>query len=364
MMTPFTDDWRRLAAEGAFLPFRRAADLRAGAARLEALGEREDELGLFISIIAGLGLAVPILEAAEDVDPSVGPLIDRMLAGEAVLAVAITEPDAGSDALAMRSEVVPDGDRLVLSGHKWHITNAPIADHAIVFAWMRRGPERFLSALLVPLDAPGVTRGPALDLIGARASPTGALTFEGVHLSHSAVLGAPTDGRRLLDRAFVNERLLAPWPLIGKMRHALGRALDHVDSREQFGKKIREFQYVQDKIVSAWTRWETTRLTALEALTRHAAGRAFDAHASLAKSLAADAAVDVFRLAIELEGSYGVQRDARLGQWLADALCAGIAGGTREMHKRAIFDQLVLDRARARRRGRSALMPAAATEAP
>jgi len=356
-MSTFSDDWRRLAATGAFGAFRRAADLRAGAARLEALGASEDELGLFISIIAGVGLAVPILEAAEAHTPELGALIDRALAGEVILAVAITEPEAGSDALAMKSEVVEDGDALVLSGDKWHISNAPVADLAIVFAYMRRGEARFLCALLVPLDAPGVVRGPALDLIGARASPTGAVTLRDVRLPRSAILGDASDGRLLLDRAFAHERLLAPWPLVGKMGHVIGRALDHVQRRAQFGKKLYEFQYVQDKVVTAWTRYETARLTALEALARHADGRAFEAHASLAKSLAADAAVDVMRLGIELEGSYGLQRDARLGQWLADALCAGVAGGTREMHKRAIFDQLVLDRARARRRGASALVP-------
>ena len=80
----------------------------------------------------------------------------------------------------------------------------------------------------------------------------------------------------------------------------------------------------------------------------------FAAHASLAKFVAADAAVEVFRLAIELRGSYGVQSDARLGAWLGDALCAEIAGGTREMHKRAIFDHLWLEHTRARPPGASA----------
>lgn len=354
----FLTEWRRLAAAGAFTPFRRARDLTAGAARLEALGAMEDELGLFISVIAGLGLAVPILEAAEARDPALGSLIDATLRGDAVFAVAITETQAGSDALAMQSELTFDASgRLRLTGAKWHITNAPVASHAVVFAWCRRGAERFLAAVLVPLDAPGVTRGPALDLIGARASPTGGLTFRDVALDPSAFLGDPTDGRLLLDRAFAAERLLAPWPLIGKMGRVLQEALDHVDARVQFGKKIREFQYVQGKVVSAWTRYEEARLVAGEALARHAAGARFEAHASLAKVLSADAAVDVFRLAIELRGAAGVQVGARLGQWLSDALCAAIAGGTREMHQRAIFDHLLLDRTRARRGRVSAFFP-------
>ncbi len=366
----FRETWQRLGVEGAFAPFRSAGssggprgpvDLRAGAARLESLAAREDELGLFISVIAGVGLAVPILEAAAERDPSnalrLERVVDRMLAGEEILAVAITEPDAGSDALSLASTLTrDDAGRLRLTGDKWHITNAPVADRAIVFAWSGHGTSRHLTAVLVPLDAPGVVRGPALDLIGARASPTGRLTFDRVALDDDAILGAPSDGRALLDRAFVHERLLAPWPLIGRMGVVIADALDHVDRRVQFDKKIREFQYVQDKVVTAWTRYETSRLTALEALARHARGDAFEAHASLAKSVAADAAVEVFRLAIELRGSYGVQSDARLGAWLGDALCAEIAGGTREMHKRAIFDHLWLDHTRARRRGASALV--------
>lgn len=341
----FVSAYRALGRHRVFDAFVAPARLGEGCALLEELGFHHRDLGFFISVIAGCGLALPILAATGN------DALDGILTGERVAAVAITEPTAGSDALSLGTTLSERDGRLVLSGHKWNITNAPVATDIIAFCYEE--PRHQLRAVLVPADAPGVVRPDAMRLIGCLESPTGEIVFDDVTVDPSWVLDA--DGKTLLDLAFVRERVLAPWPLLGKMAREIQVAIDFVARREQFGKPIASHQYVQDKIVGCYERLSTARLLAERAVAELTAGRPGHAHASLAKYHAADAAVAVFRSLIETYGSRGLQADKRLGHYLNDALCATIAGGTREMHKRVLFDQLMLDRARSRRRGRSKL---------
>lgn len=344
------DRLRELGASGLFRELGEPATLLGGARRLAGIAYEADSLGELLSVIAVAGLAVPILAHA----PGQAALLADAQAGRSVLAVAITERHAGSDALAMKTALIRGPGGLLLRGAKWHITNAPEADAAIVFAVDATSDDRFLTAVVVRRDDPGVRLGPALDLIGASGSPTGELFFEDVPIAEDRIVGRRPDGRALLDLAFVRERALAPWPLIGKMERVLEECLDHVEARAQFGSPLREFQYVQEKIVSSFDLLLHTRQLAERAVRSIADGHPEAAIASLAKATAADAAVHVFRAAIELHGSYGVQTDKRYGQWLNDAVCAQIAGGTRETHKKVVFGELRLERARARRglRGR------------
>lgn len=355
----FAEVWSALGRHGVLERFAGTSSLTDACATLEELAHRTGGLGLFLSIVAGCGLALPILEAA-------GPagiaktLRAGAIAGDRVLAVAITEPGAGSDAMALASTLSRRDGTMRLDGRKWNITNAPVADHVIVFCSNATTDQRFLTAVAVPRDAPGVETPPAQHLIGARGSPTGELVFEDVAIDPGWVLGREEDGRRLLELAFLRERLLAPWPLIGRMERVLQEAIDFAQEREQFGAPIATYQHVQEKIVTSFEALQTTRLLARAALDAFTAGAPSDALASLAKYHAAESAAGVFKAMIEVHGSRGLQASAGLGDDLADALCASVAGGTREIHKRVVFGQLLLDRARARRSGRSSLFRLAA----
>jgi isovaleryl-CoA dehydrogenase len=333
-----------LGASGLFADLASPTTLASGCARLKELAHDADELGPFISIIATAGLALPILLAAK------ATLADDVVRGRVVAGVAITERDAGSDVLAMKTTLTrPSSDRVRLNGAKWNITNAPVADALVVFAVDGTNPrDRFLTAVLVRPTDRGVRLGAPLDLIGCKGSPTGEVFLDDVDLPAERVLGRAADGRKLLELAFVRERVLAPWPLIGKMERVIGDCLDHVERRAQFGKALHEFQYVQEKIVSSFGELVRARHLAERAVAMVAEGETPSAIASLAKAAAADAAGHTFRNAIEVFGSYGVQRDKRLGEYLDDALCAQIAGGTRETHKKIVFGELRLDRARSR----------------
>lgn len=347
--------FRALGDAGLFARLSDPSTLVEGALELSRLAHDADDLGSFISIIAAAGLGAPILRAGGS-----SALLANAIAGRAVLAVAITEEGAGSDVAAMTSTITrgPDG-ALRLTGSKWNITNAPVADAIIVFAVDATTDDRFLVAVVVEPSAAGVRVLPALDMIGCKGSPTGGLVFEDVVIAEDRVLGRPREGRALLDLGFVRERVLAPWPLLGKMERVLADCLDHVEQRSQFGQSIHAFQYVQEKIVSSFDAMLHARHLAERAIASVASGKPDAAIASLAKAAAADAAVHVFRSAIEIHASRGVQSSKRYGEYLGDALCAQIAGGTRETHKKIVFGELRLDRARARSGRASRLLRAA-----
>ncbi len=352
-ITPLRERFAELGRQGLFEALADLTRLDDGCERLARLAYGADELGVFLSVIATAGLAVPVLGAGGD---EAQALRQAAVAGEAVVAVAITERGAGSDVRAMATTLSrgTDGD-LRLDGAKWHITNVPEADAAIVFAVNATTDDRFLTAVLVGRGDPGVSFGPPLDLIGCRGSPTGEIALDAAPIAPERIVGRPEDGLRLLELAFVRERLLAPWPLLGKMERVIVECLDHAETRRQFGQAIHEFQWVQDKILGAYEAALGARLLAERALGAAQRGEPFAAVASLAKARAADAAVEVFRAAIEVHGSYGVQTSRRYGDYLNDALCAQIAGGTRETHKKIVFGELRLDRARTRRGRPSAL---------
>ena len=347
---PLADRFLALGARGVFASLSETASLLAGCRRLSRLAYEAEDLGIFISIIAAAGLGIPILRQSAPAEGStLGALLAAAVQGRAVLAVAITEREAGSDVLSMltKMERAADGS-LRLTGSKWNITNAPVADALVVFAIDQTTDDRFLTAAVVEPGAPGVRRGAPLELIGCKGSPTGELFFEDVLVTPDRVVGRRGDGQRLLDLAFVRERVLAPWPLLGKMERVLEECLDHVERRVQFDRPLHEFQYVQEKIVSSFEQLTHARQLAERAVAGVVAGRPQPAIASLAKAVAADAAVHLFRCAIEVHGSYGVQAERRYGDYLSDALCAQVAGGTRETHKKIVFGELRLDRARAR----------------
>lgn len=344
------DRFRALGEAGLFAALADPRSLLDGCRRLSRLAYEAEDLGVFISIIAAAGLGVPILEHhAPASTEALGVLRADAALGRAILAVAITERTAGSDVLSMRTSVTRGADgSLRLDGSKWHVTNAPVADAIVVFAVDATTDDRFLTAVVVKPDDPGVQCGPPLDLIGCKGSPTGEITLEDVRIAPERVVGRPEHGRMLLELAFVRERVLAPWPLLGKMERVLEECLDHVEKREQFGKPLHEFQYVQEKIVSSFEAMIHARHLAERAVASVARGKPQAALASLAKATAADAAIHTFRSAIEVHGSYGVQTQRRYGDYLHDAMCAQIAGGTRETHKKIVFGELRLERARAR----------------
>ena len=335
----FTREWARLEGRGTFHALAEA-NLSTMAALLEQEAFDGEDLAIFLSVIASFGLALPILA-------DTGRAADH--AGH-IFAVAVTEPEAGSDAQSLRCALTRHGDGYLLRGTKWCITNAPVATHFVILC--RESSTERLTAVLLERDRPGLEPGEPLELAGAYSSPTGCIELRDVRVSPADLLGPIGDGQRLMQLAFVRERLLAPWPLLGAAARVLQQALRHVQERAQFGAPIARQQHVQKRLVDAYEQYTSLRALALESLSVHARGEATDRHASLVKAGAARMAEHVFREAIALCGSYGLLESRRYAEYLHDALCASVAGGTPEMHRRIVFDSLCLDTARVRR-GRS-----------
>lgn len=338
----FTREWTRLEQRGVLTRLA-DAELRESALCLEREAFESADLGIFLSVIATYGLGAPILRE-----------VGRELPKGAVLSVAITEPNAGSDPRALQSRLHEEGTQLRLRGQKWCITNAPVATHAIVFC--RHTATQRACAVLLDCNQAGVRASAPLHTIGALSSPTGSFDFD-VVVPRTDLLGVIGDGERLMALAFVRERLLAPWPLLGMAARVLQLALRHARVREQFGAPIAQQQHMQARLVRAYEHYLSARALALDTLSTYEGAQPIELRASLVKARAAAMAEHVVREAIAVLASRGVQQAARLGEYLQDAVCASIAGGTEEIHRRVVFDALCMNSLRVQRGQRSVSFP-------
>ena len=183
-----------------------------------------------------------------------------MLRGESVGCFAITEPDAGSDVSAIRTTATRKNNGYVINGTKLWISNAPVADGGLVYAYTDRSQKhRGLSAFYATFDQPGLTRR-ALETMGAHASPIGELTFENFQLSSDNLLGKEGDGFKVCMWQLNQTRLNCAAGALGVARAAREAAVNYCNQREQFGQKIGQYQMNQELIAHMVVQEEAARL--------------------------------------------------------------------------------------------------------
>src|SRR5881409_1342475 len=202
-----------------------------------------------------------------------------MARGEVLAGFALSEPESGSDAAALRTRAVRDGDAWVLSGAKAWATNGGTADLMIVMARSERG----ICAFIVPTDAAGYRPGKPEDKMGLRASNTVALALEDVRLSAEHLLGEEGAGFGYAMEGLDAGRLGIAVQAVGIARRALEHAVAYCAERRQFGQPLREFEAVQFKLADMATRIEAARALALAAAARRDRGEAITTQASMAK---------------------------------------------------------------------------------
>src|SRR5213592_2159235 len=252
-----------------------------------------------------------------------------MARGELLAGFALSEPESGSDAAALRTRAVRDGDRWVLSGAKAWATNGGTADLMMVMARSERG----ICAFIVPTDAPGYRPGKPEDKMGLRASNTVALALEEVRLPADHLLGQEGEGFGYAMEALDAGRLGIAVQAVGIARRALEHAVAYCAERRQFGAALREFEAVQFKLADMATRVEAAR-----ALTHAVAGRidrseGFTTQASMAKLFASETAMWVTTQAVQLFGGYGYMRDFPVEKLFRDAKVTEIYEGTSEIQR-------------------------------
>jgi len=268
--------------------------------------------------------------------------LPKLISGEHVGALAMSEAGSGSDVISMKLRADRRGDRYVLNGTKFWITNAPHADTLVVYAKTDpEGASRGVTAFLIEKDFKGFHCAQKLDKLGMRGSDTGELVFEDCEVPEENVIGPENGGAGVLMSGLDYERaVLAAGPL-GIMQAALDSVLPYVRERKQFGKPIGTFQLMQGKVADMYVALNSARAYVYAVARACDAGRTTRFDAAGAILLASENAVRVTLEAIQALGGAGYTKDYPVERLLRDAKLYDIGAGTNEIRRYLIGRELV-----------------------
>ncbi len=309
--------------------------------------------------------AVLAVEELARVDPSVAVLVDVQntlcinaflrwgtdeqkakylpkLASRWVGAYALSEAGSGSDAFALATRAVEDGDAYVLTGQKLWITNGAEADVFIVFANVK--PEagyRGITAFLVERGAAGFTVGKKEDKLGIRASSTCELLFDGCRVPKAQILGEVGKGYKVAIETLNEGRIGIGAQMLGLAQAALDHTVRYTKERRQFGKAIADFQGVQFQIARMATAVEGARLLTYNAARLRDAGKPFLTEAAMCKLVTSEVAESCASMAVNLFGGYGFTKDYPVEKLYRDAKIGQIYEGTSNMQLQTIAKALI-----------------------
>ncbi|MFQ5684582.1 MAG: acyl-CoA dehydrogenase family protein [Candidatus Binatia bacterium] len=259
--------------------------------------------------------------------------IAGLISGETLSCFAITEPDAGSDVAAMRATAVKKNGGYTLNGTKTWISNAQVADTAIVFAYTDRSQKhRGMSTFYVDLNQPGVSRR-SLEKLGAHASPTGELTFEDFYIPAEGLVGEAGAGFKMCMKHLNNTRLSCASGALGVARASREAAVSYANERVQFGQKIGQFQMNQDLIAQMVVNEEAARLLVYRAASLADQHKPYNLETSIAKYAAAEAAAFAADAAVRILGAYGYSTEFPVERYLRDAKSYQIVEGSSNIQK-------------------------------
>ena len=257
---------------------------------------------------------------------------------------AFTEPDHGSDITLMDTTAIKDGDEWVINGTKTFITNGGLAGYYTVLCQTDADVKpsyRGISMLLVEAEREGVSTTDVGAKMGIRLMSTTEVNFKNVRVPGSNLIGKEGKGFYQVLEFFDESRILVAAQALGIAQGAFDRALDYVKQREQFGKKIAEFQVTQHKLADMATKIELSRLITYKAAWNYDQGRIDPKLTSMAKMYAARSAVEVADEAIQLLGGYGYMSEYEVERFYRDAKITEIYEGTKEIQKNTIAGAVV-----------------------
>lgn len=264
--------------------------------------------------------------------------------GKMLSAGAFTEPDHGSDITFMDTTAVKNGEEWVVNGAKTFITNGGLAGFYIVLCQTDSDvvpSYRGISMILVEAEQEGVTTIDIGEKMGIHLMPTAEVIFKDVRVPSSHLIGKEGKGFYQVLEFFDESRILIAAQALGIAQGAFDRALAYVKQREQFGKKIAQFQVTQHKLADMATKIELARLITYKAAWNFDQGRIDPKLTSMAKMFAARAAVEVADEAIQLLGGYGYMADYEVERFYRDAKITEIYEGTKEIQKNTIASAVI-----------------------
>jgi alkylation response protein AidB-like acyl-CoA dehydrogenase len=308
----------------------------------EGLAEACEDGGLLFSAAVQAWVVIPALLrfATEEQRRACLP---GLVEGSVIGALAVTEPECGSDVFAMRTRAVPTDGGWTLSGRKAFVTNGPISNLVLCFAKTGEGGALGgASVFIVESDARGVERGPAQEKMGLRTSPLGELYFDDVIVPDANVLGKVGAGLLVFNETLEWERIWLLALLVGSLQRELDRTRAYARERKAFGTPIGGFQSVANRIVDMKLRLEAGRLLLYRAAWLKAQGRSALSESALAKLWLSESAIDSALDAVQVHGGYGYMTELGLERGLRDAVASRLYSGTSEMQRAIVGRSLGL----------------------
>ncbi len=258
-----------------------------------------------------------------------------MLSGEQIGAYSLSEPQAGSDAAALRCAAKPDGTEYVINGSKSWITHGGVADFYTLFARTGEG-SRGISCFLVPGDLPGLSFGKPEEKMGLHAVPTTSAFYDNARIATERRIGEEGQGLSIAFSALDSGRLGIAAVATGLAQAALDEAARYANERTTFGRKIIDHQGLGFLLADMSAAVISARATYLDAARRRDAGRPYSAQASVAKLVATDAAMKVTTDAVQVFGGAGYTRDYRVERYMREAKIMQIFEGTNQIQRLVI----------------------------
>ncbi len=268
--------------------------------------------------------------------------LPKLTTMELIASYCLTEPGSGSDASALRTKAVRDGDHYLLNGSKAFISGAGTSDIYVCLVRTGDDSSRGISCLIVEKDAPGVSFGVPERKMGWNSQPTATVNFDDARIPVANRVGAEGEGFKFAMMGLDGGRLNIGACSLGTAQSALDTAKAYMLERKQFGKTLSEFQALQFKLADMATELEAARLLLYQAATKVDA-KAPDAtkHAAMAKRFATDVGFNVANDALQLHGGYGYLKDFPLERHVRDLRVHQILEGTNEIMRMIIARELL-----------------------
>lgn len=315
------------------------ADVISYAIAIEELSKIDPSVGVAVSVHNSLGCD-PIVKFGTEEQKK--KWLPGLASGKKIGCFCLTEPDAGSDAAAIKGSARVEGDEYIINARKQFISNAAGADLSLVFVMTdREKGYKGMSGILVPTDAPGFSRGKKEKKMGIHASVTMEMNYEDCRIPRENLLGEEGDGFKIALWALDAGRIGVAAQAVGIAQGALNEAVAYSKERIQFGKPISSFQAIQWMMADMATEIDAARLLVYRAAYVKDKGGRFSSEAAMAKLKASDVAVNVSRDAVQIFGGYGYMREYPVERYYRDAKITEIYEGTSEVQRMVISRALL-----------------------
>lgn len=296
--------------------------------------------GVIVAVNNSLA-SYPIMQFGNDAQKK--KYLPLLASGKKIGAFGLTEPNAGSDVVAMEATARLDGDHYILNGTKRFITNAGEAGIFIVFAYTNKElKHKGISAFIVERDTPGFSLGKHEDLMGIRATANCELIFEDAKIPRENLLGEENAGFKICMNTLDVSRIDIGAQAVGIAQGALDEAIKYSKERKAFGQPICSFEMIQSMLAEMATQIQAARLLVYYAgYCKDKGMKRFSRESAMSKYYAAMIAVDVARMAVQIHGGYGYTKDYPIERLYRDAKILELYEGTSEIQKIVIARDLL-----------------------